>query len=432
MPLARRVLSTENDRRTELLSISVANSLPVIGVVLLDWSAARLLLLYWLELGIDSVWALVRSLFAGRPPEIETDSLLVGALAARQYSLTVPRTGLRVYLTSVVVLPVTVLIVGMAWLFAGALLVGPLPEPSPDTIAGVTAAATGIFISTGATNIRKYFYNGEYRKHSSRTAFRGLLFRMVTVVFGGIITLVLITAATEGPEAELGALDPTAVGLPLLLMVICFKFTSDYLGVYSDRLAVYFKSYNEKYGWQEPPSQAKSIDGTLTSAPERVRPVRWGRIIGGPVRLCQHTGLLYVGGFGLLGAALFAIGGAWGIVTAILVGSVGIPVLLLCLDQFLRYGTVEYRVDPDERAIVAYDRLFGKALWRIEPWDENGLRVERTSVDSLLGTETVTIEHAEGEYTLPHVPDPSPVVAVFDRQPERAKQVRPGGDGLLD
>jgi hypothetical protein len=420
MAVTGGVLTTGNSRRTELLGITVANSLPVIGVVLLDWSAAGLLLLYWLELGIDSVWALIRSLFAGRPPEIETDSLLVGALAARQYSLAVPRTDLRVYLTSVIVLPLTVLILGTAWLFTGALLVGPLPEPASDTITGVTAAAIGIFISTGVTNLRNYFYNGEYRKHSSRTAFGGLLFRMITVVFGGIITIVLITAATEGREAELGALDPTAVGLPLLLMIIGFKFVSDYLGVYSDRLAVYFKSYNEEYGWQAPPSQAKSIDGTLTSAPERVRPVRLGRVIGGPLRLLQHTGLLYFGGFGLLVAVLFAIGGAWDVVTTLVVVSVGTPVLLLCVDQVLRYGTVEYRVAPDERAIVAYDRLFGKALWRIESWDESDLRVSRTPVDSLLGTETVTIEHADGEYTLPHVPDTSAVIAVFDRQPERA------------
>ncbi|GCF16216.1 hypothetical protein Harman_41510 [Haloarcula mannanilytica] len=185
MPLARRLLSTENSRRTELLSISVANVLPVIGVVLLDWSAAGLLLLYWLELGIDSVWALVRSLFAGRPPEIETDSVLVGALAARQYSLSVPRTGLRVYLTTVVVLPLTVLIIASAWLLTGALLIGPLPAPSSNTITGVTAAALGIFISSGVLTVRNYFYNGEYRRHNSQTAFRGLLFKMVTVILAG-------------------------------------------------------------------------------------------------------------------------------------------------------------------------------------------------------------------------------------------------------
>jgi len=419
MPLAGRVLNTENSRRTELLSVVVSNALPIVGVGILDWSAAALLFLYWLELGTDSVWALVRALFAGRPPAIATDGLLVGPLAARQVSLSVLRTDLQVYLTTVLTLPVTVLIVAGAWLFTGALLIGPLPEPSSDTLVGVIVASVGIFISTGVTTARNYFSNGEYRNHNSQTAFRGLLPRMVTVLFGGIITLTLITAAIEGPEAELGSLDPTAVGLPLLLMVVCLKFTSDLLGVYSDRLAVYFKSYDQEYGWQEAPPKARAIEDALADAPERVRPVRLGRVIGGPLRLPQHPGSAYLGGLGLLVAVLFAIGGSWAIVAALVVASLCIPLLLLCFDQLLRYGTVEYRIDPDAGALVAYDRLFGTALWRIESWDESGLRVERTLVDSLLGTESVTIEHADGEYVLPHLSDSDPVVAVFDRQPER-------------
>lgn len=432
MPLVRRVLTTENSRRTELLSILVTNALPIVGVGLLDWSATALLLLYWLELGVDSAWALVRALFAGRPPDIATEGLLVGPLAARQVSLSVPRTDLRVYLTTVLTLPVTVLIVAGAWLLTGALLIGPLPELSSDTLVGVVVASGGIFISTGVTTVRNYFYNGEYRNHNSQTAFRGLLPRMVTVFFGGIITLTLTTAATEGPAAELGSLDPTAVGLPLLLMIVCFKLTSDFFGVYSDRLAVYFKSYDQKYGWQEAPPQSKAVEDALTDAPERVRPVRWGRVIGGPLRLPQHPGSAYLGGLGLLVAGLFAIGGSWAIVAAILVASLCIPLLPLCFDQLLRYGTLEYRIEPDAGALVAYDRLFGTALWRIESWDESGLRVERTPVDSLLGTETVTIEHADGEYVLPHVPGSDPVIAVFDRQPERQKQTPSDGDGVFE
>lgn len=431
MPFTRRVLCTEDSRRTELLSTIVSNSLPVVGVGLFDWSATALLFLYWFELGVDSVWALVRAVFAGRPPEIETGTLLIGTLAERQFALSVPRTDLRVYLTTLLALPVTVLILAVVWLFTGALLIGPLPEPSTETVTGVLLATIGIFVLTGITTVRNYFYNGEYRKHNSTTAFRGLLPRIVTVFFGGILTLALITAATEGPEAELGSLDPAVVGLPLLLMVVCFKFMSDLLGVYSDRLAVYFKTYDEEYGWQTAPQKARSIDGTLADAPARVRPVRWGRVIGGLLRLPYHPGSALIGGLGVLVAVLFAIGGAWDIVSVIVVASVSISALLLCLDQLLRYGAIEYRIDPDAGGLVAYDRLFGTALWRIESWAESGLRVEQTPLDSLLGTETVTIEHAEGEYILPHLSDAAPVVAVFDRQPERSEPIIPGRAGLL-
>ncbi|WP_058991844.1 DUF6498-containing protein [Haloarcula sp. CBA1127] len=431
MPSPGRILHTEDSRRTELLGTIVSNSLPIVGVAFLDWSAAALLFLYWFELGVDSVWALVRAVFAGRPPEIETGTLLIGPLAQRQFSLAIPRTDLRVYLTTLLVLPITVLILAAVWLFTGALLIGPLPEPGTETVTGVLLATVGIFVLTGITTVRNYFYNGAYRKHNSTTAFRGLLPRIVTVFFGGILTLTLITAATEGPEAELGSLDPTVVGLPLVLMVVCFKFTSDLLGVYSDRLAVYFKSYDQEYGWQTAPPKARSIDRTLADAHECVRPVRWGRVIGGLLRFPYHPGSLFIGGMGLLVAVLFAIGSAWDIVAVIVVASVSIPVFLLCLDQLLRYGTIEYRIDADAGVLVAYDRLFGTALWRIESWEERSLRVEKTPLDSLLGTETVTIEHAEGEYILPHLPGTASIVAVFDRQPDQSEQILPGRAGLL-
>ncbi|WP_336338401.1 DUF6498-containing protein [Haloarcula brevis] len=427
MSLSGPGLGGERSRRAELLSVVVANALPVVGVLALGWSGVALLLLYWLELGIDSVWALVRALFAGRPPDVDADGLLVGPLAARRATLSVPRTGLRIYLTTLATLPLAVLILGIAWLVTGALLVGPVPRPGSETVRSVTLAGLGIFLLTGWDTVRNYFYNGAYREHNSQTAFGGLLFEMCTVFFGGVCTLVLVTAATNGPDAELGALAPGAAELPLLLTIVALKFASDLLGVYSDRLAVYFESYDREYGWSQAPPQPKSIDGTLPDAPTRLRPARLGRVLGGPLRLPRHPGAAYLGGLGLLVAALFAIGGAWTVVATVAVASVAIPLLLLCCDQLLRYGAVEYRVAPEAGAVVAYDRLLGEALWRIESWDERGLRVERTAVDALLGTETVTIEHADGDYVLPHVPDAAPVLAVFDRQPERD----PGGAGGL-
>lgn len=105
--------------------------------------------------------------------------------------------------------------------------------------------------------------------------------------------------------------------------------------------------------------------------------------------------------------------------------------LLVSLDHLFRYGAVEYRVAPDRGAIVAYDRLFGTALWRVEAWDERALHVDRTPVDALLGTETVSIELSDDEYILPHLSDVKPVLAVFDRRPERSQQLVPGRSSLL-
>ena len=94
MPSTGRLLPSRNSRQAELLSITIINSIPIIGVVALGWNAAALVLLYWLELGIDSLWALVRALFAGRPPDLDSGGLLIGPLAARQPAISIPWTGL--------------------------------------------------------------------------------------------------------------------------------------------------------------------------------------------------------------------------------------------------------------------------------------------------------------------------------------------------
>jgi len=419
MPAIGRLLDRETSRRTELLDITVSNFLPIVGVVALDWSAAALLLLYWLELGIDAFWALVRALFAGRPPDLDADALLVGPLATRQPTLSIPSTDLRIYLATVVGLPILVPILAGVWLLAGALLVGPVQAPSSAALGSVVLAAVGIFVTTGSTTARSYFLDGAYRKHNARTAFSGLFFRICTVFLGGILTLTFITAATEGPQAEIGSLDPGVAGLPLLLTIVLFKLGSDVLGVYSDRLTVYFRSYDAEYGWLAPPPESSAIEEALPDAPDRLRPSRRGLLLGSPFRLPAHPGSAYLGGLGLLVAGLFALGEAWVVVAPVVAVSVAVPVCLLCLDTLFRYGAVEYRAGPDRGALVAYDRRFDTSLWRIESWDEHGLRIEKTVVDRLLGTETVVIEHDDGEHRLPHLPDASPVVAVFDRAPER-------------
>ncbi|GGN95733.1 DUF6498-containing protein [Haloarcula pellucida] len=426
MPPIGRARNQKTNRRREVLRVTVANAIPIVGVVALGWNAAALLLLYWLELGVDSVWALVRAVFAGRPPALDTDGLLVGPLAARQPTLSVPGTSMDVYLVTLVGLPLTVLIVAIGWLFAGAVLVGPTSNPSSGTLSTVVLAAIGLFVVTGITTLRTYFHDGEYRKHNSQTAFSGHLFRIITVFVGGLVTVAFVTAATEGPSVEISRVDPATVGLPLLLTIALGKFTADFCGVYSDRLAVYFESYDQEYGWFDPPPEPEPVEATLDETPERVRPVRLGRVFGGPLRLPYHMGCVSLGGIGLVVAGLFALGQAWQIVTVVVTASVAVPCLLMCLDQLLRYGTVEYRIAPDDGVIVAYDRLFGTALWRLESWAQTDVRVETTPVDTLLGTETVSVDHPDGQFILPHLPDSDPVLAISEAARSPARRLIPG------
>jgi hypothetical protein len=94
--------------------------------------------------------------------------------------------------------------------------------------------------------------------------------------------------------------------------------------------------------------------------------------------------------------------------------SFAVPMGLLTLDYWMRYGGIEYRVSGD--AIVAYDRLFRTRLWRIEPWDESGLHIERGRLHGWLDTSTVVIECSDREIHLPHVSNPEPIIDVFDRR----------------
>ena len=70
-------------------------------------------------------------------------------------------------------------------------------------------------------------------------------------------------------------------------------------------------------------------------------------------------------------------------------------------------------------ALDAADRLFDQPLWRVEPWDETDLRVERDRLGSLLGTHTVVVDLVGGEtLRLPRLADPEAILDTFDRRTE--------------
>jgi hypothetical protein len=334
--------------------------------------------------------------------------------------VSIPGTGLRVHLLTVAGLPVTVLVVGVAWLAVGAVVVGPLPEPTPGTIGSVTAATVGVFLTTGATTVRTYFLNGAYRDHNARTAFGGLFTKMGIVFFASMLTFVTVGAATAGPDAELTAIDPTTVGGPLLLVIVALTFTSEYLSAYHDRLKVYFRSYHPRYGWQQPPPDPEPVGHSLDDASRTLRPCRWARVFGGPFRVTRHPGVALLGVAGIGGGVLGWLGGRQIGAIAVAGLSLAVVAVLLCLDQVLRYGTVEYRIGRDAGAVVAYDRLSESPLWRLDAAETEVTRPERTVLDTLLGTATVRLEHDDGEHTIPHVSDPDPVVEALASSPGSA------------
>ncbi|WP_096394654.1 DUF6498-containing protein [Halorubrum trapanicum] len=419
LPLPDRLRALGRGRRPRALSVAVANLLPLVGVVALGWNAAALMTLYWFELGIASLWAVVRALFAGRPSEIEREVLLSGPLAQRRLGLSIPRTDLQVRFSSLLVLPIAAPILAVVWGVVGTLTVGVVVEEGtvPTVVDTVALATLALFVGEGATTLVEYFGRGEYRDHSAQTALTGVFARGAAVFLGALFTVTVVAVATLEGDTPISALDPSAIGLPLLLGIVAVKAAFDLGGLYGDRLAAFDESQALDLGFSYDPPAAEPVDGSLAAPVETVRQPPRARIAGALTTPLGHPGLWYLAALPALGAALFAIGGKWGAAAALAAAAVALPLVPAAIDHELRHGLVEYRAGDD--ALVARDRLSGATLWRVEAWDETDLRVERSGLDRRLDTETVAIELRDDEYRIPGVADPEPILDVFERRPDR-------------
>ncbi|TKX78524.1 PH domain-containing protein [Halorubrum sp. SD626R] len=411
-PLAR-------GRRPRALAVATATLIPLVGVVALGWNAAALVTLYWFELGIASFWAVVRGLFAGRPSEFEAGTLIADPLAARRISLSIPRTDAQIWLSSVLVLPVAAAVLAAVWAVVGTLTVGVVVDGglAPDALDTVAPATIGLFAAEAAATVVEYGYRGGYREHSAQTAIRGVFAHGMAIFFGAIVIVTLVGAATVGTEAPLSAIDPDAVGLPVLCGVIALKLAVDLAGLYGDRLAAFDESSSLDLGFSYDPPEPEPVRDPLAERSRTIRLSPRGRVAGAVFTVGRHSGLWLLGGFPACVGLLFAIGREWATAAALGGVAVAVPVTVAAIDHELRYGLVEYRVGDD--ALVAYDRLFGTALWRIEPWDETDLRLVRTWLDRRLGTGTVVIDLGDRERQIPLLADPDPVLDVFDRRAMR-------------
>ncbi|SDY08448.1 DUF6498-containing protein [Halopenitus persicus] len=404
---------------SETIAVIVANTLPLVGVVALGWDLAALVFLYWFELGILSFWALVKAAFAGRPSEFDSDPLIGGALARKRTAIPVPFTELGVRFSTLPVLAVAIPVLTLVWFFAGVTTVGVIgPEtPEPDALVMVTLSAFGIFLSEGASTSLEYFYRGGYRDHSAQTAIQDVFMRAAVIGVGGLLTATFVGLAADSVASDdpITAVDPTLVGFPILVGIVLVKFSFDLGGLYRDRLAAFDAASSLELGWAYEPPSDDPIE-PVSDVDARLRPTLAGRLVGGlsPAHVRRHPGALAVGGFLLLISMLFLMGEVWDIVLVLVGAGFIVPMGLLTIDYGLRYGGVEYRISEEE--IVAYDRLFRTRLWRIEPWDEHGVRVERDRLHGWLKTSTVVIERADRELRLPHLEDPEPILDVFDRR----------------
>ena len=409
------------DPPSEMLAVVVANAVPLVGVGVFGWDLVALVTLYWFELGVLSFWSLVRALFAGRPSEFEQDPLIAGALADKPVAVPIPWTGLRIQLSTLLVLPVAGFVLTLVWFFAGVTTVGVLGSErlAPDGLATVTVGGLGIFLGEGVSTLRNYFYHGGYREHSAQTAIQGVFVRVAVIGIGGLFTAMVVGLGAGSVSADdpITAVDPTVVGVPLLLGIVLVKFGFDLGSLYRERLVAFDEATRVELGWAYDPPTRAAVEPIRADATTRLRPTVAGRLFGGVSigNARRHPGGWVVGAFLLVVGGLFVTGQAWGIAVAFAVGGLVVPLGLATTDYWLRYGGVEYRVADD--AIVASDRLFRTRLWRVDQREEPEVRVERDRIDAWLDTSTVVIDHPDGELRLPHLRKTEPIRDALDRPP---------------
>jgi hypothetical protein len=248
--------------------------------------------------------------------------------------------------------------------------------------------------------------------------------RGAVIGVGGLLTATFVglAAGSVSSDDPITAVDPTVVGPPILVGIVLVKFGFDLGSLYRDRLVAFDEASYFELGWAYDPPVHEPIE-PVNDVNDRIRPTAQGRLIGGisTSNVRRHPGALVVSGFVLLVSLLFMLGRAWDLVLVLVGASLVVPMGLLTIDHGLRYGGLEYRVS--DNAIVAYDRLLQTRVWRIEPWNESGLRVERDRLHGWLDTSTVVIECAERELRLPHLEDPDPIIDVFDRRPDGVPQL---------
>jgi hypothetical protein len=235
----------------KVISIVVASSVPVAGLLVSGTSAAALLVFYWLELSVIMIWALVRALFAGKLPNEEAERepfsnhqwAILGAILSSRFfknsdeapasggdtwrsrQISVPQTEVGIYLGTIPGLVVVIFLFAVVWLGFGGVIAGPVVAAA-DMTSYPTWPLTGasiVFLSEGVKTAREYFYYGGYREKSVWTAAKGVFYKGFVLVGAGLLVLLLIYESVEGDGVSL----ESAASGPIIFTVIIFKFVID-------------------------------------------------------------------------------------------------------------------------------------------------------------------------------------------------------------
>jgi len=234
----------------KVVSVVVANGIPVVGLLAFDTSAAALLTFYWLELGVLSVWAIVRALFAGKRPSKEderrgfTDAQLAAIRAIKSSRIfdrlrdsvpvdhswkdirfTIPRTDVGIYLGTIPALVFVIFFLSVVWLGFGGVVAGPvLAATNATELPAWVLIGTGVvFLSEGGQTARDYFYHGHHRETSVSMAFKQVFYQGLVMVAAGLVVLLVAFEFADGKAVSVEA----AASGSLIFLAVTGKFVTE-------------------------------------------------------------------------------------------------------------------------------------------------------------------------------------------------------------
>ena len=228
-----------------LLSVIVANGAAMIGILGFQTSTAALLLFYWLELGVLAIWGLIRALFAGNVPKINTDQGVARVISTstlerysrwRENHLPIPWTDIGIYYGTIPAFMFFVPLLTAVWLGFGGFVAGPVivATDTTETPLWVITGAIAVFILEAGQTIIEYFYTGDYQNTNAWMPVKGVLWNGFVLTLVGFFILIFAREFTEVKTVSIETAASTAIVSSILLC----KFVID--------LTVYYNSTRDQ------------------------------------------------------------------------------------------------------------------------------------------------------------------------------------------
>ncbi len=219
-----------------LLSVIVANSAPMIGILGFQTSTAALLLFYWFELGVLAIWGLIRALFAGTVPEVNFDQGVFSTSTLKRYSkwrenhLTIPGTEIGIYYGTIPACIFSIPLLTAVWLGFGGFVAGPVivATDTTETPLWVITGAITVFLFEGGQTMINYFYTGGYQNTNPWMPVKGVFWKGFVLSLVGLFIFIF---AREFAEVKTASIE-TAASTAIVSSVLLCKFVIDLTGYY--------------------------------------------------------------------------------------------------------------------------------------------------------------------------------------------------------